>query len=128
MRVISGFILYHPAWLGGPKARGYYHSGATVESDIHAIEHNNLKAWQEDTFLQSCRDIGRTLLTHQSCGLDAVGEGPDLLGAEQRLSLVPLVALEDGVARLLADGAVARPQEHLVHRLHRRAERLLSEV
>ena len=71
---------------------------------------------------------GRDANTYQSGGLDAVGEGPDLLGAEQRLSLVLLVALEDGVARLLADGAGARPQEHLVHRIHRRAERLLGEV
>ena len=72
--------------------------------------------------------ITRDAKTYQSGGLDAVGEGPDLLGAEQRLSLVLLVALEDGVTRLLADGAGARPQEHLVHRLHGRAERLLGEV
>ena len=72
--------------------------------------------------------ITRDAKTYQSGGLDAVGEGPDLLGAEQRLSLVLLVALEDGVARLHADGARARPQEHLVHRRHRRAERFLGQV
>ena len=69
-----------------------------------------------------------TNFAHQSGGLDAVGEGPDLLRAEQRLLPVLLVALEDGAARLLADGARTRPQEHLVHRLDGLAERILGEV